>query len=123
MPGDELHLLLKAGLPFDAFERLLGLLGVPAGVLADLVGVAPRTLARRKTERSLSAIESDRLYRVAHVVAAAVGTLGSLDKARLWLQRENRALGGTTPLSLLDTEVGVRRVEEVLARVDHGIAS
>jgi putative toxin-antitoxin system antitoxin component (TIGR02293 family) len=51
----------------------------------------------------------------------AVKTLGTEDKARLWMQRPNRNLEGETPLSLLDTDRGVRAVEDVLMRIDHGI--
>jgi uncharacterized protein (DUF2384 family) len=47
--------------------------------------------------------------------------LGGIKKARVWLVRENRALGGQTPLSLLDTEIGGRQVEETLFQLNHGI--
>jgi putative toxin-antitoxin system antitoxin component (TIGR02293 family) len=86
-----------------------------------VVGIATRTLARRKHERHLSPIESDRLYRVAYVMHLAALTLGGLEKARLWLQRVNRSLGGHTPLSLLDTEIGGRQVEQSLLQISHGI--
>ncbi|MGH9845548.1 MAG: antitoxin Xre/MbcA/ParS toxin-binding domain-containing protein [Blastocatellia bacterium] len=44
-------------------------------------------------------------------------------KASLWLQEPNRALGLQTPLSLLDTDEGARRVEDVLIRIEHGVFS
>ncbi len=49
--------------------------------------------------------------------------LGSLEKARQWLHRHNRALGGEPPISQLDTEIGERQVEEVLLRISYGIYS
>jgi putative toxin-antitoxin system antitoxin component (TIGR02293 family) len=49
--------------------------------------------------------------------------LGSTDKAARWLHTENRALGGQTPLALLDTDLGTRQVEEVLGRIEHGVFS
>ncbi|MBI3118208.1 MAG: DUF2384 domain-containing protein, partial [Candidatus Hydrogenedentes bacterium] len=73
--------------------------------------------------RRLSPVESDRLYRVAHVTAQVAETLGSLEKASTWLRHENRALGGKTPFSLLDTEIGARLIENVLQRINHGIYS
>jgi putative toxin-antitoxin system antitoxin component (TIGR02293 family) len=114
---------VREGLPFRAFEALLAALGLTAPELAALVGVAPRTLARRKAARRLSPIESDRLYRVAHVAFQAVEVLGSLEKARAWLHRDNAALGGTPPLRELDTDIGARRVEEVLQRLAFGVYS
>jgi putative toxin-antitoxin system antitoxin component (TIGR02293 family) len=121
--GDGLRARVRAGLPFRAFEALASALDLGPAQLAVLVGVAPRTLARRKTAKRLSPIESDRLYRVASVALLAVEVLGSLEKARTWLHQENRGLGRVTPLRELDTEIGARRVEEVLQRIAFGIHS
>jgi putative toxin-antitoxin system antitoxin component (TIGR02293 family) len=47
--------------------------------------------------------------------------LGGVQAARRWLARHNRSLGGVSPISLLDTDIGCRQVEEALARINHGI--
>lgn len=114
---------LRRGLPFAAFDALLRILGVRPQDLASLLGVASRTLARRKMSRQLSPIESDRLYRIAYVAFMASEVLGSIDKARAWLQGANRALGGHSPISRLDTEIGERQVEDLLNRINYGIYS
>lgn len=114
---------VRAGLPYAALEAFLVALQISRDQLTSLLGVAPRTLARRKDARRLSPGESDRLYRVAHTVRLATEVLGSLERARSWLSRSNRAMGGVTPISLLDTEIGQRQVEEVLERINHGIYS
>jgi putative toxin-antitoxin system antitoxin component (TIGR02293 family) len=118
-----LNLALRRGFPYAAFEALLNALELPLAQLADVLGVAGRTLARRKSSRYLSPIESDRLYRVARTTFLASEVLGSLEKARQWLHRENRALGGETPIANLDTEIGERQVEDLLLRISHGIYS
>lgn len=112
---------LRTGLPYAALEALAEVLQADLGAVGAVVGITTRTLARRKHEQLLSPIESDRLYRIAHITQFAATTLGSVDKAQLWLKRENRALGGATPLSLLDTELGQRQVEEALLHLSHGI--
>jgi putative toxin-antitoxin system antitoxin component (TIGR02293 family) len=40
-----------------------------------------------------------------------------------WLSAPNDALSGESPLSLLDTDAGVRLVEEVLTRIEFGVYS
>jgi putative toxin-antitoxin system antitoxin component (TIGR02293 family) len=60
---------------------------------------------------------------VAFVLLQASKVLGSLEKARDWLNRPNRALGNEPPISRLDTEIGKREVEDVLNRITHGIYS
>ena len=82
-----------------------------------------RTLARRKVQGRLTAAESDRVVRLARIAATAVDVLGNRELASARLQRPNRALGHATPLSQMDTDVGVRQVERVLGRIEHGVFS
>jgi len=119
----DLKLALRSGFPYATFEAVLAALDLNAADLARLVGVASRTLARRKTSKLLSPIESDRLYRVARITLRASEVVGSLAKARAWLHQENRALGGVSPISQLDTEIGERQVDELLDRLNYGIFS
>ena len=119
-PSD-LRRAIRAGLPYSALESIASLLHLSPRDMTAVLGAAPRTLARRKRQRRLSPIESDRLYRLARTLKAAADTLGSMDKARAWLGRPNRALGGAAPLHLLDTEVGARQVEDALTRVNYGM--
>jgi len=91
--------------------------------LAAVLGIPERTLARRKQQRRLRPDESDRLFRVARIVALADETLGGRERAARWLQRPNRALGNAIPLHHLDTELGARQVEDALGRISHGVYS
>jgi putative toxin-antitoxin system antitoxin component (TIGR02293 family) len=59
----------------------------------------------------------------ASIEALACDVLGGRDKASRWLDTPNKALGGRKPLDLLDTELGVREVEEILGRIDCGVYS
>jgi putative toxin-antitoxin system antitoxin component (TIGR02293 family) len=49
--------------------------------------------------------------------------LGTREKATLWLESRNRALGGAPPLSLLDTDIGTQAAEDVLTRIEYGVYS
>lgn len=80
-------------------------------------------MARRKDEKRLTPEESNRVYRLARVAAHAEEVLGDIQKVRSWLAHENRALGGVTPLSLLDTDEGARQVETILGRIEYGVFS
>ena len=115
--------VVRKGLPFAALETFVSTIGIPIAEVIEVLGVATRTLARRKDRRILTPAESDRLYRLARIACMAIQVLGSPEKAKQWLERPNRALGGDTPLSFLDTEIGARQVEAVLGRIAHGIFS
>lgn len=112
---------IRAGLPFAALAAVSASLALPLGAAGLLLGMSAGAVLRRRAGGHLTPQESDRLYRIARVVAEARDTLGSTAKAREWLQTPNRALGGEKPLDLLDTDLGARQVEEVLLRLDHGI--
>jgi putative toxin-antitoxin system antitoxin component (TIGR02293 family) len=119
-PRDIQH-AIRDGLPYAAFEALAGMLELTHRDVTEIVGMAPRTLARRKQRQHLSPIESDRLYRIARITQLAADTLGGVEQARVWLSRDNRSLDGHSPLSMLDTEIGARQVEETLARINYGM--
>lgn len=114
---------VKEGLPYLALEAMAARLGIPLGELTAILGLPPRTLARRKRSKRLSSEESDRLVRLGRVVALAEDILGDRERATRWLQRPNRALGQRVPLTCLDTDLGARSVEEVLQRLAHGVYS
>lgn len=112
---------VRDGLPYAALERLQEAAALTQGQMATLLGIPERTIARRKNEGRLTATESDRVDRTERILRLAAEVLEDAGKARTWLQRPNRGLGGETPLSMLDTDRGVRAVEGVLMRLEHGI--
>ena len=121
--ADAMDLIAKVrkGLPLSALVELAKELDVSIDAAAVLVGIAPRTLARRKLARSLDPLESERVNRVSLAVKRAKAVLGTLEKARAWLKKDNRALGSVTPLSLMDTDMGARAVDDVLGRIEYGV--
>jgi len=94
--------------------------GLTLKELATTLDLSARSLQRRRREGRLARYESDRLYGLARIIALAKHYLGDSPKATRWLRRPNRALGGSTPLELVDTELGARTVENVLGRIAYG---
>ncbi len=54
----------------------------------------------------------------AFIVELANRVFGDPAKAQDWLHRPSLQLGGRTPVEMLATEDGTRRVEELLTQVD-----
>lgn len=120
----QLMTLIREGLPADILPSIAAELSMDRSAVAKVVGISGRTLSRRLASRSrLSAEESDRMVRLARVLALANDTLGDRAKASSWLQTPNRALQGNTPFELLDTDAGVQSVETILGRIAYGIYS
>jgi len=122
--GGALAELVREGLPVKALLLLAERLDMRQAEISEKIGIPQRTLTRRLTQHSrLTAAESDRAVRLAQVYATAVETLGDGDKAAAWLKTPNRALRGSRPLDQLDTDPGVREVEDILGRIAYGVYS
>jgi putative toxin-antitoxin system antitoxin component (TIGR02293 family) len=120
----ELVELTREGLPADILNTMAGELSVPKVIVAKMLGISERTLSRRIAVNALlTAEESDRMVRLARVLALAKETLGDMEKAARWLQTANRALEGDRPFDRLDTDAGVRSVEQILGRIAYGVYS
>jgi len=121
---DDLAQQVRFGLPASTVERLAGTLSLHRSQVAERLNIPSRTLSRRLAAKSrLTHDESDRAMRMARVVALAKEVLGSDEKASHWMSNPNRALGGKRPFDQLDTEPGVRSVEEVLYGIAYGMYS
>ncbi|WP_058557153.1 antitoxin Xre/MbcA/ParS toxin-binding domain-containing protein [Thiohalocapsa sp. ML1] len=113
--------LIRRGLPAPALDALARNAGLAKADIAAAVGIPERTLARRKQEGRLHAEESSRLVRLARVIARAEQVFEEPAAAIDWLKSANAALGGATPLSLLDTDIGAEGVMDTLGRIEHGV--
>ncbi len=118
--GTDLQAAIRQGFPQKVVEEVMQSASLTLKELAASLDLSPRSLQRRRKEGRLAPGESDRVYRLARLLALATHYLGGEEAGRRWLKRPNRALGGKTPLELIDTEPGARDVENVLGRIAYG---
>ncbi len=121
-PGLAAVRLIRRGLPVEAVQFVLDTGRLTLAEI-DQVVLPRKTLANRRKLGTLTPEQSDRLVRVARVLAAAEATFGNQAKAGMWLRRPTTALAGERPLDLLDTDEGAREVSLLLGRIGHGIAA
>jgi len=114
--------MVREGLPWTLYQGVMTDLGFTDQMAAGVLHIPLRTLTRRKGGR-LDPQESERVMRLVRLRAKAEDVLGTGAKATLWLESPNRALGGATPLSLLDTDIGTQAAEDVLTRIEYGVYS
>jgi putative toxin-antitoxin system antitoxin component (TIGR02293 family) len=117
---DDMREAIRQGFPPAVVEELMRASGLTLKELAAALDLSPRSLQRRRRSGRLARYESDRLYRLARIIALANQFIGDHEKAVRWLKRPNRALGGITPVGALDTELGARQVENILGRIAYG---
>jgi putative toxin-antitoxin system antitoxin component (TIGR02293 family) len=100
---------------------LLAALNLPVRAVAEALAIPERTLHRLKHATTVPAVIADKVARVHDVLDRTAEVLGSRQAGRAWLTRPNPALGGKTPLSLLDTSLGWAEVKQILGRIEHGV--
>jgi putative toxin-antitoxin system antitoxin component (TIGR02293 family) len=128
--------LIKKGMPFGVISHIKKELNLADDVVARIVGISPRTIARRRKKGQvqagtrkrpildrLSPVESDRIYRFARIVALAEDVFESKAEALEWMKSPQYGLGGAIPFEMLQTDAGTREVEELLIRIDYGVIS
>jgi len=113
--------LVRLGISAGSVDAVVRVMGIGQSELSRALDIPERTLARRKKEGVLSSDESGKMVRLAQVIERAVEVFEDEQAAVSWLKNPNAALGGSSPLSLLDTELGSLAVSNTLGRIEHGV--
>jgi putative toxin-antitoxin system antitoxin component (TIGR02293 family) len=117
----QMEQVLREGLPASVLASFRENWGFTVMELAGSLAIPKSTLMRMLERRNrMAAGDSDRVYRLAAILALAEEAIGDREKAQRWLRQTNQVLGNQTPLRALETEIGVRRVEQVLGRIAYG---
>jgi putative toxin-antitoxin system antitoxin component (TIGR02293 family) len=136
--GDERVLGAAIGTPLELCRVIQR--GMPVGVVmslaAHLLNHAGRIFACLSGECDLISIasagsandllsieDSNRVYRLAGILAHASDTFGSFAAAETWLMTPHAIFDKAAPIELIDTDIGYEIVETVLVQIDHGVAA
>jgi len=111
---------IRSGLPVVAIRVIADVLQISAEQLSMDLALGKGAFSPRRRRR-LSTTEGDRVVRASIAFLRAAEVLGDEDAAGMWIVRPNRALGGVSPLSLLDTGTGYELVIDTLGRVEYGV--
>lgn len=112
---------LRAGVPACHLCGLAESLNVSQATVFRLVGISPSAARRRIALNShLSITVSERLIRIGAIEKQAVAVFDCNELAQEWLRTSNFGLGGVSPLSVLDTGLGMQEVARILSAIEHG---
>jgi len=119
--GVDLLAEVERGLPVRAYEAVAEALDLTPAEEDRLLQVSLRTRARWKRRARLDPATSDRLVRLARILALAVMVLESRENAVAWLREPSDALRGRSPLSAIATDPGAEKVSNMLYQMEHGV--
>jgi len=119
----ELDELVASGLPKEALRASVERVCTSSDERRKLLfRIVPEATYKRR-QQVLSSEESGRAERLARIIATAEYVWGSGDDARIFMNSPHPMLLGHTPLDVSMTELGTRRVEELLWKLYYGMAA
>lgn len=114
---------IKEGISKEELENLKNGAELDYDTLAQALNVAKATLHNKKGKAKFDQYISERLFLIADLYSYGYEVLGSREKFNRWMKAGNRALGGKTPLSLIDTLYGIEEVKHLIGRIEYGVYS
>ncbi|OGA39119.1 MAG: hypothetical protein A3G24_09985 [Betaproteobacteria bacterium RIFCSPLOWO2_12_FULL_62_13] len=119
----ELATVVREGLPKSALKASVARVFPEGREQTDMLyRVIPEATYKRRRDQ-LKAEESERTERLARVIATAEYVWDDDAEARRFLTTAHSQLEGQRPIDVALTELGARRVEELLWKLFYGIAA
>lgn len=95
--------------------------GMSATHVGRLLNLSLSTFERRKKDdKPLDSVASERLDRLAAIAIQAEAVFEDKDAAARWMASPNDALAGDSPVMLCETEIGAKQVRRVLNALEWG---
>ena len=117
---DEMIEAIDKGFPKQALRNTAKRVFTEAGEAMKFVyRVVPEATYKRRTR--LTPAESERTERLARVIGYAEHVWDDRESAREWLLKVHPELNGKAPIYMAMSELGARRVEQLLDTILHGL--
>lgn len=120
----ELDEQVARGLPSAALKALIERISLrPDEHHGLLHRIVPKSTLMRRRPAHLSSGESEKTERLARAFAAALHVWASDEEARAFMHAPHPMLRDRAPIDVALTELGARRVEELLWRLFYGVSA
>jgi putative toxin-antitoxin system antitoxin component (TIGR02293 family) len=117
----DLERAVGRGLPFAALKYLVRHFPQRQKNRVQQIVVPRSTLQRREAEGKLRPVESERLERIARLATLAEQVWESAEEAQRFLTSPHPQLDDQAPIDLAATDLGTRRVESLLWKLEHSL--
>lgn len=113
--------LIEHGLTKESAMHLAKALSITNKRLAELLPISRRTLERYHAKKHLDRATSQQIISLARLTARGFDVFGDRVKFVEWMNAPCTALGERTPISLINTQIGIDMVIDELGRIEHGV--
>lgn len=114
----------REGLPFRVVTVMARKLDMSVDAFITAISL-PENIGKSRLMcgTNLSSLAAERVVRAARILKRAMDVFESELDARNWVTVANRALGGQSPLSYMDTGAGFYLVVDELKRIEYGLVA
>jgi putative toxin-antitoxin system antitoxin component (TIGR02293 family) len=114
--------IIRSGVPYASIDVISKRINVPVKEVLHIFGLPQTTYNKKRREKSLlSGRDSEIVLLLTELLDFGVEVFNSEEeKFQRWMKKENIALGGNSPESLLDSITGIQEVKNCLNRIEYG---
>jgi len=113
---------VDSGVHVSKFDQLLEHSGLQKQVLANLLGLDPRTIDNyRKQGRNFPSLAGELLLKITQLFSVGEEVFGSVEAFRDWLAAPSEVFE-RSPIKFLHTSTGVVLIQKALLRIAYGYA-
>lgn len=114
--------IIRAGVPYAAIDVISKRINMPLNEVLQIMDVPQTTYNKKRREKSLlNGRDSEIILLLTELVDYGLDVFNhEEEKFQRWLKKQNIALGGHAPESLLDTTTGIQEVKNCLNRIEYG---
>lgn len=111
----------KEGLTRKAIDELKEQTQLDDQTLYNYLDITQRAIQNYSSRKKLKVSLTDRILDLARLYATGLDVFLTTDEFNRWLRIPSVDFEGEKPISLLDSTQGIKEIESVLFRIQHGI--
>lgn len=113
--------IAEQGLSKTSVNRLIKNSKLPTKYILRYLGISAQALGKKSDTARFSIPVSDRVLDIAQLYVHGINALDTLNNFNQWLNEPLPVLEGRRPIELIQSHYGLKIVDEILLRIEHGI--
>jgi len=113
--------MIKEGISKNNLNELKDDYDFDYDTLSKILSVSRATLINKKGDEKFDQNTSERIMHLKDVIDYGESVFEDKNAFNEWLKKSNLALGGKTPLELMDTIYGIEEVKREIGRIEYGV--
>ena len=121
IPTSEKISIIKEGISKNNLNEIKTDYDFDYDTLSKILSVSRATLINKKGDEKFDQNTSERIMHLRDIIDYGESVFEDKNAFNEWLKKSNLALGGKTPLELMDTIYGIEEVKREIGRIEYGV--